>query len=152
MDNLTLYIPCIMFQCVDKPTRCNTSCEWSLLSIIWLYMFRTITNPSPGASSHKLYDELVCSCYQAGLTVVWMYIVQASLAVVWMYIHATASYHTMFHNKYRTYLCASDEVSQCWIFRSVILLLNTDCQGIFTPPTECKGAWAWWLRHYATSP
>ena len=25
--NLTLYVPCIMFQCVDKPTRCNTSYE-----------------------------------------------------------------------------------------------------------------------------
>ena len=24
---LTLYVPCIMFQCVDKPTRCNTSYE-----------------------------------------------------------------------------------------------------------------------------
>ena len=25
--NLTLYVPRIMFQCVDKPTRCNTSYE-----------------------------------------------------------------------------------------------------------------------------
>ena len=24
-NSLTLYIPCIMFQCVDKPTRSNTS-------------------------------------------------------------------------------------------------------------------------------
>ena len=24
---LTLYVPCIIFQCVDKPTRCNTSYE-----------------------------------------------------------------------------------------------------------------------------
>ena len=31
---------------VDKPTRCNTSYEWSLFSINWLYMFRTITSPS----------------------------------------------------------------------------------------------------------
>ena len=23
--NLTLYVPCIMFQCVDKPTRCEYS-------------------------------------------------------------------------------------------------------------------------------
>ena len=53
--DLPLYAPCIMFQCVDKPTRCNTSYEWSLLSINWLYMFRTITSPSSGASSHKLY-------------------------------------------------------------------------------------------------
>ena len=60
--NLTLYVPRIMFQCVDKPTRCNTSYEWSLLSIIWLYMFRIITSPSSGASSHKLYNALVCSC------------------------------------------------------------------------------------------
>ena len=32
--------------CVHKPTRCNTSYEWSVLFIIWLYMFRTITSPS----------------------------------------------------------------------------------------------------------
>ena len=63
-----------MFQCVDKPTRCNTSYEWSLLSINWLYMFRTITSPSSGASSHKLYNALVCSCYQASLAVACMYI------------------------------------------------------------------------------
>ena len=25
--NLTLYVPCIMFQCVDKLKRCNTSYE-----------------------------------------------------------------------------------------------------------------------------
>ena len=25
--NLNLYVSCIMFQCVDKPTRCNTSYE-----------------------------------------------------------------------------------------------------------------------------
>ena len=60
--DLTLYISCIIFQCVGKPTRCNTSYEWSLLFIIWLYMFRTITSPSSGASSHRLYNELVCSC------------------------------------------------------------------------------------------
>ena len=70
-----------MFRCVDKPTRCNTSYEWSLLSINWLYIFRTITSPSSAASSHKLYNALVCSCYQA------------SLAVAWMYIHATDSLH-----------------------------------------------------------
>ena len=40
-------------------------------------MFRTITSPSSGASAHKLYDALVCSCYQA------------SVAVAWLYIHAT---------------------------------------------------------------
>ena len=45
--------------CVDKPTRCNTSYEWSLSFIIWLYMFRTITSPSSGASSHKLYNALL---------------------------------------------------------------------------------------------
>ena len=60
--------------CVDKPTRCNTSYEWPLLSINWLYMFRTITSPSSGASSHKLYNALVYSCYQASLAVAWMYI------------------------------------------------------------------------------
>ena len=60
----TLYVPCIMFQCVDKTKRCNTFYEWSLLFIIWLYMFRTITSPSSGASSHKLYNALVRSCYQ----------------------------------------------------------------------------------------
>ena len=26
-ENLTLYVPCIMFQCVDKLRRCNTSYE-----------------------------------------------------------------------------------------------------------------------------
>ena len=57
---LKLYVPCIMFQCVDKPTRCNTSYEWSLLSIIWLYLYRTINSPSSGASSHKLYNALIC--------------------------------------------------------------------------------------------
>ena len=31
---LTLYVPCIVLQCVDKPTRCHTSYEWSLLFII----------------------------------------------------------------------------------------------------------------------
>ena len=45
-----------------------------LLSINWLYMFLTITSPSSGASSHKLYNSLVCSCYQASLALVWMYI------------------------------------------------------------------------------
>ena len=70
-QRLPLYVPCIMFQCVDKPTRCNTSYEWSLLSINWLYMFRTITSPSSGASSHKLYNAF-------GM------FVQASLAVAWM--------------------------------------------------------------------
>ena len=54
-----------MFQCVDKPTRCNTSYKRSLLSTNWLHMFRTITSPS----SHKLYNALVCSCYQASLAV-----------------------------------------------------------------------------------
>ena len=43
-------------------------------------MFRTITSPSSGASSHKLYNVLVRLCYQA------------SLAVVWMYIHTTARF------------------------------------------------------------
>ena len=75
---LTLYVPCIMFQCVDKPTRCITSYERSLLSINWLYMFRTITSPSSGASSHKLYNALVCSCYQASLAAAWMYIHKAA--------------------------------------------------------------------------
>ena len=59
---LTLYVPCIMFRYVDKPTRCNPSYELSLLSINWLYMFRTVTSPLSGASSHKLYNALVCSC------------------------------------------------------------------------------------------
>ena len=72
-SNSMLYVPCIILQCVDEPTRCNTSYELSLFSIILLYMFRTITSPSSGASSHKLYNAL-----------------QASLAVAWMYIHATA--------------------------------------------------------------
>ena len=31
--SLTLYVPCIMFQCVDKPTTRSTSYELSLLSI-----------------------------------------------------------------------------------------------------------------------
>ena len=61
-SNLMLYVPCIMFRCVDKPTRCNTSYEWSLLSINWLYMFLTTTSPSSGVSSLKLYNALVCSC------------------------------------------------------------------------------------------
>ena len=60
-------VPYIMFQCVDKPTRCNTSYEWSLLSINWLYMFRTITSPSSGASSHKLYNALICPCRRVWL-------------------------------------------------------------------------------------
>ena len=55
------------FPCADKPTRCNTSYEWSSLSINWLYMFRTIASPSSGASSHKLYNAL-----QASLAVAWM--------------------------------------------------------------------------------
>ena len=60
--NLTLYVSYIAFQCVDKPTRCSTSYEWSLLFIIWLYMFRTITSPSSRSSSRELYNALVCSC------------------------------------------------------------------------------------------
>ena len=52
----------IILQCVDKPTRYNTSYGWSLFSIIWLYMFWTTTSPSSGASSHKLHKVLVCSC------------------------------------------------------------------------------------------
>ena len=55
-------------QCVDKSTKCTNSYKQSLLFIIWLYMFRTITSPSPGASSDKPYNSLVCSCYQASLT------------------------------------------------------------------------------------
>ena len=42
-------------------------------------MFRTITSPLSGASSHELYNALVSSCYQA------------SVAVARMYIHATAT-------------------------------------------------------------
>ena len=45
---------------------------WMIFIFInWLYMFRAITSPSSGASSHKLYNALVCSCYQASLTVAW---------------------------------------------------------------------------------
>ena len=34
---------------------------WMIFIFInWLYMFRTITSPSSGASSHKLYNALVC--------------------------------------------------------------------------------------------
>ena len=58
---LSYYVQCIILQSIDKPTRCNTSYEWSLFSIIWLYMFRTTTSPSSGASSHKLCNALVCS-------------------------------------------------------------------------------------------
>ena len=72
--SLTLYVPCIILQCVDKPTKCTDSNEWSLFLIIWLYMFRTVTSLSSGASSHKPYNALVRSCYQAGLAVAWMYI------------------------------------------------------------------------------
>ena len=43
--SLKLHLKVFYSQCVDKPTRCNTSYEWSLLSINWLYMFRTITSP-----------------------------------------------------------------------------------------------------------
>ena len=50
----------IIIGCLDKPTRCNTSYAWSLLSINWIYIFRTITSPSSGASSHELYKALVC--------------------------------------------------------------------------------------------
>ena len=46
----------VVLECIDKPTRCNTSYEWSLLFINRLCMFRTITSPSSGASSHKLYN------------------------------------------------------------------------------------------------
>ena len=73
VPDLTLYVPCIVFQCVDKPTRFNTSYECPSLSINWLYMFRTTTSPSSGASSHKLYNALVRSCYQASLAGAWMY-------------------------------------------------------------------------------
>ena len=62
---LTLYVPYIILKCVDKPTRCSTSYEWSLFSIIWLYMFRTITSPSSGASSHKLYNPFGTSWYSS---------------------------------------------------------------------------------------
>ena len=31
--NLTLYVLCVVFKCVDKPTRYNVSYEWSSLSI-----------------------------------------------------------------------------------------------------------------------
>ena len=53
------WMKCII--CADKPTRCNTSYEWYLLFIIWFNMFRTITSPSSGASSHKLYNALQAS-------------------------------------------------------------------------------------------
>ena len=61
-SDLTLYVPWIMFRCVDKPTRCSASYERTLLSTDWPYMFWTITSPSSGASSHKLFNALVCSC------------------------------------------------------------------------------------------
>ena len=57
--------------CLGKSTNCNTSYEWSLLFINWLYLFGTITSPSSGASSRKLYNALVCSCSQASLAVAW---------------------------------------------------------------------------------
>ena len=65
--NLTLSVPWIILRCVDKATRYNTSYEWSLFATIWLYMFRTVTSSSSGASSHKVYNALVHSCYQASL-------------------------------------------------------------------------------------
>ena len=37
------------------------------LFVSTLYMFRTITSPSPGASSQKLYNALVCQCRRVQL-------------------------------------------------------------------------------------
>ena len=56
--------------CVDKPIRCTNSYKWYLFFIVWLYMFRTITSPSSGAPSSKLYH-------------VFGKFVQASLAATW---------------------------------------------------------------------
>ena len=70
-----------MFRCVDKTTRYNTSYEWTLLSINWLYMFRAITSPSSGASTHKLYNALVCSFIhkKCCISLVYLHILQFQL-------------------------------------------------------------------------
>ena len=52
---LTLYAPCIILQCVDKPTRCTNSYKCSLFFIVWFYMLRAIARQSSGATSSKLY-------------------------------------------------------------------------------------------------
>ena len=88
--------------CVDKPTRCNTSYEWSLFSIIWLYMFRTIANPSSEASSLKLYNALVCSCRRDSPARTYQYIhTTATLACTNIPVHPHNSY-TRLHERTST--------------------------------------------------
>ena len=72
LSNLTLYAPCVILQCVDKPTRCTNSYKCSLFLFVLLYVFRTITSPSSGAPSSKLYqafgtfvqDDFNCSHFE----------------------------------------------------------------------------------------
>ena len=73
----TLYAPCIVLQCVDKPTRCTDSYKLSLFINVWLYMFRTITCPSSGTPYSKLYHAFGT-------------IVQASLAATWLCIQVVS--------------------------------------------------------------
>ena len=54
-------------------------------------MFRAVTSPSSGVSSHKLYNALVRSCYQASLDVAWMYI-HATARLAWEHEHTNALY------------------------------------------------------------
>ena len=65
----TLIFKNIATKCVDtcKPTRCTNCYKWSFFFIVWLYMFRTITCPSPGAPSSKLYHAFG-TFVQASLT------------------------------------------------------------------------------------
>ena len=96
--NLTLYVPCIILQCVDKQTRFTNYYKLYLFFIVWLYMFRTITSPLSGASSSKLYNTSVCSCYQESVAVAWIYITQ-QLDSPAPFLHPQNS-HTHLHNSY----------------------------------------------------
>ena len=60
-------------------------------------MFRTIASPSSGASSHKLYNALVRSCYQEG---------QIKKDAIW------ESYHRLLEMKtFRSFLIGKSKVN-----------------------------------------
>ena len=72
-------------------------------------MFRTVTSPPSGASSHKLYNALVCSCYQASLAVAWMYI-QATARHPYSLVKTVTIYHMAWWLLvfYSSYVAAED--------------------------------------------
>ena len=56
--NLTLYVPCIVLQCVDKQRDAQILVNSLYFFVKWVYGFQTIISPSPGATFNKLYSSI----------------------------------------------------------------------------------------------